>query len=240
MNPMPARGIDRRPPVPSLPRGVGPRVKPRIPQRPSPSPPIPAPTPEDLALRAQSGSLQAFCQLVDLFEVRLFNFLLRRVGSTTDAEDLTQETFLRAWQRIGTYRSQWRFSTWLFTIGARLAVSKGRRAGGTRRTEAVRDEPPAPSDRSGVSGLEAGEERSRIWAIVDRLLTPEQRTAVWLRYVEDMAIKDIAGVMNKSQVSVRVMLFRARAALAEALSDPAPAPRPAIQPRPAPALRGAS
>ena len=63
-------------------------------------------TPEQLAIRAQRGSLEAFGRLVALFEGRLFNFLLRRVGSRVDAEDLTQETFLRAWRRIRSYRSR--------------------------------------------------------------------------------------------------------------------------------------
>jgi RNA polymerase sigma-70 factor, ECF subfamily len=176
----------------------------------------PEQTPEELAVRAQHGSLPAFCELVDRFECRLFNFLLRRVGSAADAEDLTQETFLRAWQRIGLYRADHGFSTWLFTIGSRLAVSHSRRT--MRRAGLLRDD---QADRPAPAGaMEAGEERGRIWTLVDELLTAEQRTAVWLRYVEDMAVKDIACVMRKSQVSVRVMLFRARAALAERISDP--------------------
>jgi RNA polymerase sigma-70 factor (ECF subfamily) len=172
-------------------------------------------TPEELALRAQSGSLAAFSELVGRFEGRLFNFLLRRVGSAADAEDLTQDTFLRAWQRIGTYRPTWRFSTWLFTIATRLAVSSARRV--SPRREPIRDDhgaravPPALPD-DGVA-------RSRIWSMVSELLGPEQQTALWLRYVEDMAVKDIATVLGRTQVSVRVMLFRARAVLAPALEQ---------------------
>jgi RNA polymerase sigma-70 factor (ECF subfamily) len=195
-------------------------------------------SPEELAVRAQSGSLAAFSELVDRFEVRLYNFLLRRVGSATDAEDLTQETFLRAWLRIGSYRPRWRFSTWLFTIGARLAVSHARRS--PRRTEPMR--PDAPARPAGLADrLSQSEQRSRIWSLVGELLTPEQQTAVWLRYVEDMAVKDIATVMGRTQVSVRVMLFRTRAVLAEHLDAPSDPDRnaPTPQPRP-PALRGVS
>jgi RNA polymerase sigma-70 factor (ECF subfamily) len=169
----------------------------------------PEPTPEELALRAQRGSRAAFSELVERFEGRLFNFLLRRVGSAADAEDLAQDAFVRAWQRIGTYKSDWRFSTWLFTIALRLAVSKARRT--PARPRLIRDD-QAVSEPSAADG-EAG--RGRIWALVEETLTPEQQTAVWLRYVEDLAMKDIARVLGRSQVSVRVMLFRARALLAE-------------------------
>lgn len=173
-------------------------------------------TPEELALRAQGGSMPAFAELVDRFEGRLYNFLLRRVGSPADAEDLTQETFLRAWQRIGRYKPAWRFSTWLFTIGTRLAVSHSRRR--PSPAAPVREDHPArPADGIGAAA-QRGEERTRIWALVDEVLTPEQRAAVWLRYVEGMAIKDIACVTGRTQVSVRVLLFRARALLAERLA----------------------
>ena len=175
-------------------------------------------SPEELAVRAQRGSMPAFTELVDRFEARLFNFLLRRVPCAADAEDLTQEAFLRAWQRIGTYKPKWRFSTWLFTIGLRLAVSQGRRrpAAPAERI-AAGGEPGSPAPRASA-GLEQAEARSLIWTLVEESVGAEQQAALWLRYVEDMAVKDIATVLGRTQVSVRVMLFRARAVLADKLS----------------------
>ncbi|MEE8146382.1 MAG: sigma-70 family RNA polymerase sigma factor, partial [Longimicrobiales bacterium] len=76
-----------------------------------------------LVSRAQTGSLSSFAELVARFEGRLFNFLLRRTRCVADAEDLAQDTFVRAWQRIRRYDPRWRFSTWLFTIAHRLAVT---------------------------------------------------------------------------------------------------------------------
>lgn len=169
-------------------------------------------TPEQLAARAQKGSLDAYARLVELFEERLFNFLLRRVGSRTDAEDLTQESFLRAWRRIRSYRPRWRFSTWLYTIATRLAISHARAA--VRHTR-LGDEDSAPAAPTPAPAADPGV----IWKLVDEVLTAEQRTAVWLRYVEDLAIAEIGAVMGKSQVAVRVMLFRARAALEAALGQ---------------------
>jgi RNA polymerase sigma-70 factor (ECF subfamily) len=184
--------------------------------RPPAAPDTPA-TPEQLALRAQQGSLDAFSTLVQAFEGRLFNFLLKRTGSPADAEDVAQDTFVRAWERIHQYDPRWRFSTWLFTIGRRLAAGRYR----------DRPAPPAPlTDASAARAapsadrLSRREERERIWSVVEELLPPEQHTALWLRYAEDMAIGDIARVLGKSEVGVRVMLFRARAILASRLADP--------------------
>jgi RNA polymerase sigma-70 factor (ECF subfamily) len=180
--------------------------------------PSPQASPEELAVRAQGGSLPAFAELVDRFESRLFNFLLRRVASPSDAEDLTQEAFLRAWQRIRMYKSRWRFSTWLFTIASRLAASRARGRSANERPGLVREDQAAPRVDLHAP-LEQAETRSRIWARVGEVLGIEQQSAVWLRYVEGMAVKDIAAVLGRSQVSVRVMLFRARAVLAARLSS---------------------
>jgi RNA polymerase sigma-70 factor, ECF subfamily len=172
-------------------------------------------SPEALAARAQQGSVEAFERLVETFEGRVFNFLLRRV-SAAEADDLAQETFIRAWQRIHQYRPQWRFSTWLFTIASRLASSRSRRIRPERSVAEVRAAGPA---MDAGARLSAGEDRARIWVLVDELLTEEQRTAVWLRYVEGMALQDIARVIGKSHVGVRVMLHRARCTLAEGLQS---------------------
>jgi RNA polymerase sigma-70 factor (ECF subfamily) len=168
-------------------------------------------TPEQLAARAAEGSLEAFGELVKRFEVRLFNFLLRRTGSRSDAEDLTQETFIRAWEKIHRYEPKWRFSTWLFTIGARLAVSHHRKRRPSLRwieEEETESTPLHEREDDRNSG-------AKLWALAGRVLTPEQHTALWLRYAEDMSIDEIAAVLKKSLVGVRVMLFRTRQVLAE-------------------------
>jgi RNA polymerase sigma-70 factor, ECF subfamily len=174
-----------------------------------PEKPFDAMTPEELAAMSQRGSMEAFARLVVIFEGKLFNFILRKVGNRVDAEDLTQGAFLRAWKRIRSYRSKWRFSTWLYTIAARLAISHARRGPGPGRLSEDERESPRP----------VRQDPGWIWNLVDEVLTAEQRTAVWLRYVEDMAIGEIAMVMRKSPVGVRVMLFRARAVLAENIPD---------------------
>lgn len=172
-------------------------------------------TPEELAIRAQGGSFVCFSELVARFEVRLYNFLLRRVGTAADAEDLTQETFIRAWKNIQRYKPRWRFSTWLFTIGSRLASSHLRSAARTRAGvlyEAEARRTPDPSNAMHVS-----EQRGRLWTLAQRTLSNDQHTALWLRYVDGLSIQEIAVILGKSQVGIRVSLFRAREILAKHL-----------------------
>ncbi len=181
-----------------------------------PMAPLSEQSPEELAVRAQAGggpAMSCFGELVKRFEVRLFNFLLKRTRSRSDAEELTQEAFTRAWERITSYDPAWKFSTWLYTIASRLAVSKHRRQS--------RESAWNSFDRAGPQGvdtLQVQDDRrlgSRLWALAEDELSADQQTALWLRYAEDMSIGEIAKVMGKSQVGIRVSLFRARQALAK-------------------------
>ncbi len=177
----------------------------------------------ELVSRAQDGSLPCFAELVKRFEGRLFNFLLRRMQSPQDAEDLVQDTLVRAWQRIAQYNPRWQFSTWLYTIAHRLAVAQRQR----QRRE------PRPACLDGVpSECDPGrpaadrEQCRHLWALADRVLPETQQAALWLRYAEGLGTSEIARVLGKSRVGVRVMLFRARETLAANLRS-APIPRPA-------------
>ena len=171
------------------------------------------PTAEELAAAAQAGSKDGFTRLVERFEGPLYNFVLLRIGDAGEAEELVQETFLRAWSRIGSYRPRWRFATWLFTIAHRLAITNGRHrqrevgwSDGREVPTVDRDDPGrAVADRE-LCGL--------IWETAERILTESQRTVLWLRYAEELSNRDIARVLGRSQISVRVTLFRAREALA--------------------------
>ena len=147
--------------------------------------------------------------VTERFEGRLFNFLLRRTDTYADAEDLTQDTFVRAWQRIERYDPRWQFSTWLFTIARRTAATLHRR---NRSRAGVR--PPARESHDPARHVADRDQYRHVWDIASRLLSETQRTALWLRYAEDLPIKAIARVLGKTQVAVRVMLFRARQTLA--------------------------
>ena len=168
-----------------------------------------AQSPEDLAIGAQRGSRPCFTELVNRFHARLYNFLVSRGNSPEDAAELTQDAFLRAWERIESYDPAWRFSTWLFTIGSRMAVSRHRRHRKTVGGDAIEDMRAAqPTDNAHEKDTGA-----RLWALAASCLNEEQHRAIWLRYVEDLSMAELARVLGKSEVGARVALFRARQAL---------------------------
>ena len=171
---------------------------------------------EELACRAQGGCATSLDQLLRRFQAPVLQFLRRR-GLAADAEDLVQETFLRAYENLHRYRRRWAFSTWLFTIARRTSINHRRRLWPTADTTLV--EGTAATEPEPLDGLVAVEGRRRLWDLADRVLTEEQMTALWLYYVEDMRPRDIAFVLGRSQGSVKVMLFRARRRLLPLLGE---------------------
>ena len=171
-------------------------------------------TAEELACAAQAGSLEAYEELVRRYQHRLFRFLRRFVRSAGDAEDLVQDTFIRAFRRIHRYKPEYRFVVWLMTIGRRLAA-RAYRKHCRRDVDLDPDEhrrvEPGPEEQ-----VVARETAGAIWQLAAEL--PRQQTQVlWLHYAEDFPVKEIARVMGKSCVGVRVMLHRARTGLAQRL-----------------------
>lgn len=163
---------------------------------------------------AQEGSRAAFGELAERFGGRLTGFLVRRTRSGEAAEDLAQETLARAWQSLSRYDRTRRFSTWIFTIANRLAIDHYREGGRERAglgVERAGQPDPTCAERHELSG--------RLWTIAQRVLTPEQTSALWLRYGADLDIGDIARVLGRTSVGVRVLLFRARERLAHELTE---------------------
>jgi RNA polymerase sigma-70 factor (ECF subfamily) len=168
---------------------------------------------EQLALETRAGSTRAFELLVRRYTSRLFQFLRHRLPTDQDAEDITQDAFMKAYQNIDRYDSQWKFSTWIYTIASRLAISHYRSNKKSARDISLTDSSqpihvtapdPGPQD-----SLMHSRETQNLWRVA-ATLKPAQYQVLWLRYGEDMKIKDIAEVMNKSQLHVRVLLHRAR------------------------------
>jgi len=172
---------------------------------------------EELACRAQAGCQASFEHLLRRFQAPVLQFL-RRLGAGADAEDLLQETFVRVHTNLHRYRPPWRFAAWLFTIARRVCINHYRRAGlvvARCEVESLTSRAPEPSQEAAEA-----EDRQRLWDAAARILSEEQMTAVWLFYVEDMSAREIASVLERSWVSVKTMLFRARRRLLAVLREP--------------------
>jgi len=184
-------------------------------------------TDDELAREARDGSLRSFEELARRYKRRLFVYLRPRLGSDEDAEDMVQDTFLKLYRNIGSYDPAYRFSTWLYTSANRLAIDS------FRKNAVVRDKLTAQADRElpdPASAGEAGNGESSLWDTAQALGGTRFRV-LWLRYGEDMTIEEIAAVLGRTRLAVRVLLHRARTSLAGRLGPDvrcAPRPRPRV------------
>ena len=167
---------------------------------------------ERLVEQCKAGCRESFAALVALYEKRIFNFLWQLVGNSHDAEDLTQETFLKVYQNIHRFKSSHAFSTWLFTIAKRTAFNHFRAA---KRYQELSGEEEADLDDPSVL-LEQKDENASLWKLA-KALRPDQYEALWLRYGEGFSIEETARILHTNQIRVRVLLHRARKNLAKSL-----------------------
>lgn len=165
--------------------------------------------------RAQRGSVEAFEQLVLLFQDRLYRFLLVRAANRADAEDVLQDTFVAAYRYLPGYRSKYRFSTWLFSIALR-------QLGRQRKPRADSRELPdsAVCPQAGPEQLESSrQQRHSIWQTARNCLGESQFTALWLFYVEELPVTEIGKIMKRPAGWVKVNLLRARRRLSRELRE---------------------
>jgi len=171
--------------------------------------PSAADTNQNLLEAAIAGDAEAFGALYDVYLSRVYRHVFYWVGNHAEAEDLTQQVFLQAWQAMPRYRlTQAPFSAWLLTIAHNLLVSDHRRRKGLEAC-------PFDAEVKSVARWTDPEvetfaryESQTVREAVLRL-KPEQRQVVLLRFVEDFSHADIAAAMGKSEGNVRVILHRA-------------------------------
>jgi RNA polymerase sigma-70 factor, ECF subfamily len=173
-----------------------------------------------LARRAAAGCGESFAVLAQRHQSGLRHYIRRlgRRAGGSDADDVVQEAFLRAWRRIGEYDSRWAFSTWLFTIARRVWLNHERAC--HRRW--VREKAAAKSSAVGVEPAAtavAVEQVTLIWDIAAVELNEREFTATWLRYAEEKSVAEIAVVLGKPVATVKVILFRARRRLEPFVRD---------------------
>ncbi|MBN1437750.1 MAG: RNA polymerase sigma factor [Sedimentisphaerales bacterium] len=168
----------------------------------------------ELVRRAQQGDKACYGELVKRYWKKLFLFLRQKTNSMEDAEDLTQETFIKAYRNLHRYRESYAFSTWLYTIAIRLAYSQHRKnRASAALPDAVEDKQP-----NAVQKLIRNEQGSILWDNA-RKLPGYQYDVLWLRYAESLDMDEISRALGKSKIHVRVILHRARKGLSKLLDN---------------------
>jgi len=170
-----------------------------------------------LVERAKANDPSALRELIDFHKDRLFGFIFRMVRDHHEAEDICQDAFLKAFASLHTFSSEYRFSTWLFTIGYRVCLNRLRRrrpSGGDVDLASLSISDAAESDV--LESEEAQRLRSTVWSAVDQL-SPPQKATVLLFYRHGLGCQEVARVVQLPLATVKSHLHRARAKLRELL-----------------------
>ena len=176
--------------------------------------------PEDpeLVERCLAGESRAFDGLVERYQEPVYRVVRRFLGNREDALEITQETFARAYQKLSSFDTSRKFSTWIFTVAGNLARDVLRRK--KRRPEVLETEmlSAVPGGDRPEHGAVRREEAERLRAAVETL-SEEKRMAVVLRYFEGMPLAEVAEITGTEMSTLKVRLFRARKELMQKLEQ---------------------
>ena len=182
--------------------------------------------------KCQQGDIDAFGQLVSAYQNRIYNVVIRMGNSPADAEEVTQEAFLKAFEKIATFKKGSMFYTWVFKIATNIAISKSRRAKkvsfyslqGSQNSANSNNSDQDFSSFAAVSNDKpenatvSSETADLIQSALDTL-EESQKMVVILRDIEGMDYAKIALVLDLPVGTIKSKLHRARTILREKLAD---------------------
>lgn len=177
----------------------------------------------ELLRRARGGDTEAFGRLVEMHQDLVYGLVFRMVRDPSLAEELTQDTFVKAFRRLDSFRGEARFTTWLYRIAVNVCHDqRGSAAARNRGRETSLDAPetgsldPRASQALPDEDLESREIANLFQAGVNAL-EPKYRAAFLLRHQEGLSYAEIAAVLEISENNAKVRVHRAREMVLEAL-----------------------
>ena len=180
---------------------------------------------EETVKRAQQGSVEDFHTLYDLFSKPIYNFIWRLIGSTQDAEDLTQETFLKVHREIKNVRKPGQFKFWLYRVARNEVYQKLRHS--KKASEVLVDNTtidsfdflPHHSPDSNPEKRALHQELNKIISRTLQAMAPKYRDVFVLAVFHKMSYEDITQIVDRSLLSVKTDIYRARVTVKEALNE---------------------
>jgi RNA polymerase sigma-70 factor, ECF subfamily len=156
-----------------------------------------------------AGDSRSFAEIVRAYHGRVYGFLYQMMRHRHDAEDLTQQTFIKAYHNLGRFDARRPLINWLLTIARHGAINHFR---DTKRWS----EMPADvigGEPSPATTAERREEAENLWDRARAILSPREFEVLWLRFGEELSTADTAQVVGLTQTHVKVLVHRARKAL---------------------------
>ncbi len=173
---------------------------------------------EQLVKRAKDGEVQAFGSLYDYYLPKIYRFVLLKVSYREEAEDLTHQAFLKAWENISQYNFQgYSLGTWLYQIARNLTVDYYREGRRSKETSLENSEIDLMDDKASTEEtVERNLEWQKLSVAIKQLKEVEQEVVI-MRFVDDLPLKEVSRVIGKSEGAVKLIQHRAINRLKEIL-----------------------
>jgi RNA polymerase sigma-70 factor, ECF subfamily len=178
-------------------------------------------------LQARHGNQEAFARLVQAYQTPVYNLAYRMLGSPADAEDATQETFVRAYTRLNTFEAGRKLSSWILSIAAHYGVDRLRRRHGaqmsveeTESLQWIADGKPKPEEQ-----VIEREQNKSVHHVLEAL-PAQYRIVIVLRYWQDLSYQEIAEITESTESAVKSRLHRAREMMALQMDKAETPPKP--------------
>jgi RNA polymerase sigma-70 factor, ECF subfamily len=164
---------------------------------------------QDLIARVCRGERAAFAVLVNAYAKPIFNLAFRMTGSRQDADDLAQETFLRAYRKLNRFDPEKKFFTWLYTIALNIIRNHLKSSPERTARKAKMDHPPAnPVDTANPEGLFLAREKEQLLEICLQQLPSDLKEAIVLRFYQDLTFDEIAAITDTTVSAVKMRAYR--------------------------------
>lgn len=173
--------------------------------------------------KAKKGDQVAFTYLLDHYWNEVYGFMLKRTENETDAEDITIETFSKAFDKIATYNPEFQFNTWLIAIAKNVHIDMLRKKKSTHFVE-ITDEDDhqaynvADTSPSVEDAIITEQNLSRLLQFIKEL-KPHYQEVIQLRFFQEMSYQEIADQLGEPLSNVKIKLLRAKKLLAEIIEN---------------------
>jgi RNA polymerase sigma-70 factor, ECF subfamily len=171
---------------------------------------------DSLVREAQGGNQAAFTQLIQTYDQAVLRLALRLTGSQSDAQDIHQEAFMRAYKKLNGFRFECSFATWIFRIVTNVCLDRLRRKQAGKRNGAmeVSDHDMLNQVPDGRAGNNPEQQllNRELNAQIRRamtMLTPRERLIFDLKHFQGLTLRGVSEILNSSEGSVKTTFFRA-------------------------------
>ena len=157
------------------------------------------------------GNISSFEELIRLYQVKIFNFLSKMTASREDAEEITQEVFIKVYKNLYKYNNKWSFSTWIYRIAINTLRSEYRKIKNNKDIDYYATIPELPANFSDYPEIayEIKEQSVEIIKLIDQL-KEDQKTALLLRCMQDFSFKEIGDILGITPDAAKMKIQRAK------------------------------